>query len=448
MSESVAVVSAVDPYPIDAGKKVVLAGFVEYFIDRFGPHNVHYLLVGGSDGKGFPAHLHPLPAPRTAAALGNLAVRTLTGRASMQESLLRSAEVSRAINTALESLSPSMEVYDTIRMSQYAPEPAGQRQICYLDDLFSERYQSMLEVARRHPDVQLSPLGNFSTHVPQRLRPLADHSRGQRVLLSMERKLVSRAEDRAVARFPTVVLLNDGEAQTLRSRTGGQPGGVATVPPLVTSATGLRDYGGAADFVFLGQLSLPHNEDGLRSFLTTVWPLVLGARPDARLHVVGRSPREGLVELISRFPDSVVLEGYVPDLRGLLGRSAAMVNPLRFGSGVKLKVIEALGAGLPVVSTTVGVDGLDHGADDGIVVADDPAEMAELLLSTTSPRINRALSAASHEHFARRYCRAAVFARYDEVFGTVGGARRNQRGRSAAHGALPAPESLVETMRC
>lgn len=435
MSDSVAILSAVDPYPSDAGKKVVLAGFLQYFIDRMGPEHVHYLLIGGRRGAGFPARLHPLPAPRALAAMGNVLVRTGTGRASLQESLLRSATVAEAIHTALEQVSPSLEIYDTVRMSQYAVQRADSRQICYLDDLFSERYRAMLEVARRHPDMELSPLGNFSTHVPRRLRPLAEHRAAQRLLLRVERRLVSHSENRAVERFETAVLLNDGEAEVLRRRAGGQPDRVVAVPPLVTTVDRRRDYRGAPDFLFLGQLDLPHNEDGLRSFLTSIWPLILRARPDARLRVVGRNPRRGHVELIARLPGSVVLEGFVPDLSGLLSRSAAMVNTLRFGSGVKLKVIDALGAGLPIISTTVGADGLACGADEGILVSDHPAQTADLLLSTTSPTFNTRLSAAARDHFARRYSRAAVFARYDEVFA---GTSRNQ-----SRWVAPEPTSMA-----
>lgn len=417
MSETVAVVSAVNPYPADAGKKVVLAGFLDYLTDRMGPTNVHYLMVGGPDQKGFPTALHPMPKPRPLAALGSVLTRTGTGRASLQESLLHTAEVRQAIHRTLESLSPSLEIYDTVRMTQFASPQTCRRQVCYLDDLFSERYRAMLIATDRYPDVDIQPLGNFATHVPSPLRPLAERRGSQRLLLRLEEQLVRRSEDRTVDRYSTAVLLNEREADLLRRRTGDRAHRVATVPPLIRTPVYRRDYGGAPEYIFLGQLSLPHNEDGLRSFLTNVWPSVLAARPDARLRVVGRNPRRALVDLIARLADSVTLEGFVPDLSGLLGRSAALVNPLRFGSGVKLKIVEALGAGLPVVSTTVGADGVADGADAGVLVADEAASLTDLLISITDPNANERLSDAAREHFMCSYSREAVFARYDDVFG-------------------------------
>lgn len=416
MPKSAAIVSAVDPYPTNAGKKVVLAGFNEYLADRLGAGNVHYLMVGGPADAAFPVQVHPLPRPHPISAVGSVLTRTVTGRASLQESLLRSRTVGTAIRRTLERIDPDVEVYDTIRMAQYAPNDRRGRQVCYLDDLFSERYQSMLHAADQYPDVDINPLGNFATHVPRPLRPLAGHRSGQRLLLTIEKGLVRRSEDRDAARFNTTLLMNETEAQLLRSRAGLDRTRVSSIPPLITEPSGSRAYRGAPEFVFLGLLSLPHNDDGLRSMLSDVWPRVRSARPDATLRVIGREPRPGLMDEVSRHGDSVILEGFVPDLGEILSRAAALVNPLRFGSGIKLKIIEALGRGVPVISTTIGADGVATGEAEGILVADDHTETAELLLGLTDVRRNAALSQAAREHFTRRYSRTAVFECYDKAF--------------------------------
>ncbi|MFV8165930.1 glycosyltransferase [Mycobacterium sp. 134] len=417
MPKSAAIVSAVDPYPTNAGKKVVLAGFNDYFADRLGATNVHYLMVGGKAGSTFPVQLHPLPRPHPVSAVGGVLTRTATGRASIQESLLGSRTVRTTIRRTLAHLDPDLEVYDTIRMAQHAPTDRRGAQVCYLDDLFSERYRSMLGAADRYPGVDIDPLGNFATHVPRPLRPLAAGRSGQRLLLTIERNLVRRSEHRDATRFSTSLLLNEAEAQLLRNRLDTNPGRVSSIPPLIVAPSVSRAYCGRPEFVFLGLLSLPHNDDGLRSFLSDVWPRVRSARPDATLRVIGRDPRPGLIDAVARHGDSVILEGFIPDLDAVLSRAAALVNPLRFGSGIKLKIIEALGRGLPIISTTVGADGVATGEDAGILVADDQLEMAEQLLELTNARRNVALSVAAHEHFVRSYSRAAVFDCYDKAFG-------------------------------
>ena len=416
---SVALISAVDPYPTDAGKKVVLAGFLDYFAERYGPDNVHYIKVGASSVSEFPVHLHQVPAPSRADLLRNLAIKVSTGRASLQEAFLGSRQTGMAIANVLKQIRPELQVYDTVRMAQYASDDVAARQICYLDDLFSERYRRMLQATAQFGDVDINPLANFAQHVPARLRPLESNRVSRSALLRIERRLVLRSENRAARRFRRCLLVNAGEAAELQRRTGVASDRIQAVPPLVTiSPSAGRRYAGAPEFVFLGFLGLPHNEDGLQSFLRTVWPLVLARMPQARLMVIGRGASQRLSTLIADIGESVTMEGYVPDLGDSLNHAAALINPLRFGSGIKLKVFEALGRSCPVVSTPVGAEGIASGPGTGIGIATEPAEMAELLCSLTSTETNAQLSEEAGEHFARTYSRRAVFDVYDRAFGT------------------------------
>ena len=419
---TVMLVSAVDPYPVDAGKKVVLAGFVDYFRERYGPGGVHYLLVGGRPPERFPVTLHHVPGPGRLTAVGNVALRATTGRSSIQEALLRSRAVGHGIDRIREQVRPSRQVYDTVRMAQYADESAS-KQVCYLDDLFSERYTAMLAAARRFPDVDIRPLGNFAAHVPSPLRPIADNRHGRNALLRTERRLVRRSEDRVATTFGTSLLISEAEAVELAARTGVSRDRVRSLPPLVRLAPGganaerREPEAGRPVFVFLGLLSLPHNDDGLTWLLSEIWPLVLRALPGARLRVIGREASEALRALAGRYGDSVSVEGFVEDFNGALADASAMLNPLRFGSGIKLKVIEALARGIPVVSTTVGAEGIVSGADAGILVADEPAAICAQMCELTSPGHNARIARASAAHFDAVYSRPAVFAAYDRAFG-------------------------------
>lgn len=413
----VALISAVDPYPTDAGKKVVLAGFVDYFADRYGADNVHYIKVGKPPGDGFPVTVHVAEGPGSKDVLRNAATKVTTGRASLQEAFLSSPKTMAAITRILSEIQPGLQVYDTVRMAQYATDDVAGRQICYLDDLFSERYDRMLKAAARYPDAEISPLGNFAEHVPPRMHSLAEHRVSQLALLRLERMLVRRSEDRTARRFGRCLLVNADEAAQLERRAGTAAGRIRAVPPLVNVAGSTnRKYRGAPEFVFLGLLSLPHNDDGLQSFLRTVWPLVLTKMPDSHLSVIGRDASSALLELIGRFGDSVTVEGFIPDLSEALDRAAALVNPLRFGSGIKLKVFEALGRSLPVVSTEVGAEGIASGPGTGILIAGAPAETADALCSLTSAELNAQVSSEAREHFMSTYSRKSVFGVYDSAF--------------------------------
>ena len=416
---SVALVSAVDPYPTDAGKKVVLAGFLDYFAERYGPDNVHYVKVGARPLRDdFPVTLHVVPGPSRAAVFRNIATKVAIGRASIQEAFLGSRETKTAIDKIIGDIRPQLQVYDTVRMAQYASPHVAAHQICYLDDLFSERYERMLQATEFNPDVDVSPLGNFAEHVPRRLHALATRRITQTALLRAERSLVRRSEDRAARAFRRCLLVNEEEVGVLTRRTSSPPGRIRCVPPLLAPASSIeRRYRGAPEFVFLGLLSLPHNDDGLQWFLRRIWPTVLAKLPDAHLKVIGLDPRPKALALAGELTDSVSIDGYVPDLADALGGAAALVNPLRFGSGVKLKVIEALGRALPVVSTPVGAEGIASGPASGVLVGSEPGEIADLLCSLTDPARNAEVSAEAKRHFLANYSRQAVFDAYDAAFG-------------------------------
>lgn len=421
---SVVLISAVDPYPTDAGKKVVLAGFIDYFVERYGAEDVHYVKVGAAPLHDFPVTVHVVPPPTRTAVLRAIATKVVVGRASLQEAFLSSSRTAAAIDAIISDVRPTLLVYDTIRMAQYAPTDLAAQHICYLDDLFSERYAGMLRAAEQYPDVDSSPLGNFADHIPKVLQPLADHRASRTALLRAERRLVRRSEDRVAKAFRRCLLVNQNEVDVLIQRARLQPDRVRCVPPLFAPRNEIeRDYHGDAEFVFLGLLSLAHNDDGVRWFLRAVWPLLLEKVPHAHLSVIGRHAGDELLSMAAELGDSVTVKGYVEDLGEAMGRAAAVVNPLRFGSGIKLKVIEALARAIPVVSTPIGAEGIAHGAGTGVLVGADPVALAELLCELTDERNNSEVSADAERHFRTRYSRQAVFAVYDDAFDVAGRGR-------------------------
>jgi glycosyltransferase involved in cell wall biosynthesis len=105
-----------------------------------------------------------------------------------------------------------------------------------------------------------------------------------------------------------------------------------------------------------------------------VWPEVCRRSPAARLLLVGRDPAPAVRALAS---SSVEVSGTVADVLPYLAQARVAVAPLRAGGGTRLKILEALDAGRPVVATSVAVDGLEDLIGRGVVVADDARAMAE-----------------------------------------------------------------------
>ena len=132
------------------------------------------------------------------------------------------------------------------------------------------------------------------------------------------------------------------------------------------------------DILFLGYLTHAPNIDGLLFFYHQIFPLVKDYVPQARIIIVGG----GLAPEIEQIPQrpDVIFNGYVEDARPIMDSCRLMVVPLRIGSGTRLKILEALAQGLPVVTTTVGCEGIEANDGTEVSIVDTPEEFAKKIV--------------------------------------------------------------------
>jgi glycosyltransferase involved in cell wall biosynthesis len=146
---------------------------------------------------------------------------------------------------------------------------------------------------------------------------------------------------------------------------------------------------------------------------------IVRRHPDVRLRVIGRDPSAALLALVEQHAPNVVLEGFVADLDSVFSRATASLAPLRFGSGVKIKMLDAMARGVPTIATTVSVEGIPVAPDgvDGCAVSDDLAAWPDLVDELLDPGVNAQRSKGALEFFRNTYSREVVTAQYDRIFG-------------------------------
>ena len=153
--------------------------------------------------------------------------------------------------------------------------------------------------------------------------------------------------------------------------------------------------------VFLGSMNYGPNVDGILWFAREVWPGLIERYPELELQIVGRDPTPEVTSLAS---DKILVTGRVDAVRPYLERASALIVPLRIGGGTRLKIVEALALGTPVVSTPIGAEGL--GLIDGREIrlgADAQAFASAVVETLDNPAAARAQGAAGRERVHKRY---------------------------------------------
>jgi glycosyltransferase involved in cell wall biosynthesis len=274
----------------------------------------------------------------------------------------------------------------------------------------------------------------------------------RRAAAQVEWRLLRRFEGAAARDSDLLLAVSADDARAL-AEAAGQPCRTVVTPIGVEAQERqpvcLRDD--ACALLSIATMHYPPNADAIRWFRDAVWPLIRGRSQDATVEIVGaRSPGD-----IAEWADSderVMVHGYVADVNPFCERAAAFIVPLWAGSGVRVKVLEALASGLPVVSTSIGVEGLDLVPDKHLLVADDAESFARATLSLlASPRRRAELAAAGRARVLERYdwrvCCRPLLTAYQELerldVARDGGRRHAVAPQLPAHERVPPAGDLT-----
>lgn len=218
----------------------------------------------------------------------------------------------------------------------------------------------------------------------------------RRWLLEREWRLLRAYEGRMVRAFDAVLAVTAEDAVALR-HAAGVTRDITVIPiAMDTDEVAPAERRADADHILhVGTMYWPPNIDGIRWFIEEVLPHVHARRPETIVDVVGARPPEWLIELAARDP-RICVPGYVPDLTPYLETAGAFVVPLRAGGGMRVKILNAMAQGIPMVSTTLGAEGIRVVHGRHILLADTPEAFAAATLRLlTDHRLGASLAASA-----------------------------------------------------
>lgn len=235
----------------------------------------------------------------------------------------------------------------------------------------------------------------------------------QRLRFRILGNLGARYERRWYPRMDQVVITSPMDAEKLAAMIPGVqpvviPNGVEL--PLPSSLPR-----GAQRMIFTGNMSWFPNEDAAAFFVQQVLPQVRRQFPNAEFWIVGSTP-SARVQALAAQP-GVVVTGMVPTLSEYIGAADVYVSPLRFGAGVKNKILEAMAANVPIVATPISLSGTPLKSGHHLLIAEGPADLAAAVARIfREPQFAAALAQAAMAELQLRYTWEHVANQFDEVY--------------------------------
>jgi polysaccharide biosynthesis protein PslH len=215
----------------------------------------------------------------------------------------------------------------------------------------------------------------FARHLEVAPSPL------HRMLWQDQLRKMRRFEAKTLQSYDSVVAVSNRDRDYFRREYGV---GASTIPTGVDldyfAFHPVAEAAGPPVITFTASMDSLANIDGVRWFMDEVWPQVVREVPDAQMRVIGRNPDAGLVAEAKKRSLRWTFTGYVDDVRPHLEGASAYVIPLRVGGGTRIKAYEAMAFGLPTVSTSIGIEGLNLQPDRHFLQADAPDEFASAVV--------------------------------------------------------------------
>jgi glycosyltransferase involved in cell wall biosynthesis len=397
------------PYPPDSGPKVKTFHLLQHLARR---HEVTLVSLVRSDAeaaraealRGLCAAVHTVRLRRSRARDAGHLIRSLLA----SDSFIMRRDDSPELRALLAELT-SRERFDIVHadqlnMAQFAMDlPCGARVL--------DEHNAVWTIVQR----------------------MAGHSGyGKRLFLELEARRLRRYEAAICARFDALMVVSEPDHAFLQlaAADAGVTLPPAAIIPIAVDAQGAPPVARAAaplTILSMATMFWPPNVDGVLWFAREVFPLVRRAAPAARFVVMGARPPASVRRLADE-DSSITVTGYVEDPAPYLEQTAALIVPVRAGGGMRVKILEALARGLPIVSTTIGYEGIALTPGEQLLVGDTPESFAAALVQLLQePALGRRLAAAGRRVAEERYDWRVVNPAVDALYERALAARQGMR---------------------
>jgi glycosyltransferase involved in cell wall biosynthesis len=387
------------PVPLNSGQSIRSMSIIRAL--AWSGHQISFISFANKDR---PQNLDPLSSYCTSIELLDREVKNLTLQPNYGQRLkslltlrcysierFRSPEMQERIQMQMHRLKYDLIVCDAI----YGLINIPQTTVPILLNTHNVEYI----ILSRYGRAEKNPIKKWYAMAESNLMRVAERNlfrqiAGAMVCSNLDRKILQEL----LPELPVSVIPNVVDTDSIKPQIA--PLGSTRVSPIL---------------LFLGVMDWYPNRDAVEYFVHHIFPKVRAECPETRFVVAGRNPPSDFVALFS-LESKIEFTGTVPDMRPYLSSASVVVVPLRLGGGTRIKILEACAAGRPVVSTSIGAEGLDLEPGKEILVEDNPEEFARSVVTLLrDPARCDALANAGRTAIVERYSHLTLKKSLDAV---------------------------------
>ncbi len=332
------------PYPVNGGRESILSQTID-FLDGFYDLTILYFSKNKLDKNEFDKrslNSYQLRFPSKIELLYNIAFRRYF---SLQENLFYSRSNLGMVDKIIDKIQPELVYVDMIRTSQYI-ENYDIYKVIDIDDLLSIRYQRFIS------QKESSIFGTFSSVVPSFIRNVVGKIL-KNIILEYESKKIGNREIEIVEKYDSCFLVSEKEKDHLIMKTNSH--NIYTNTQAIKPRENLYEKNVKCNnLLFIGNMLTAQNKSSLEMIVNEILPKF---RFNYKFFVVGKY--DDTIEELTYKNSNIELLGFVDNLEETLRSIKLALMPISFGTGIKTKVLDCMSYGIPVLTNTVGSEGLN-----------------------------------------------------------------------------------------
>lgn len=365
-------------YPVNDGRKVVLYNYCKGLAERHNCEVKLFTLLDEEESNieqpGFISEVYRAELPTKIEKVKNILFKSLIlNKWPLQVSLYYSKKTQKRLNNIIDEYNPDVVICDMARTAEYLKnlDKLKFNKILDMDDILSKRYRRQYENGSLGSDA----LGAYSKKLPYWINKTINKIDIMKFVLKKESKLLEKYEIDISKYYNKIIFVSPVESEEFNRKIGEEKSIDITIGVNYKYfSENIAQVKNDKNIVFLGNMQVAHNKDAIKSFLDNIFPFVSEKIPDVKLRIVGKCTKEYKLDM-SKY-ENVEVTGEVDDIRKYVQECSVAIAPLTYGSGIKTKILETMAMGIPIVTNSIGVEGIKLEDDKNVIVRNDPKDFA------------------------------------------------------------------------